>query len=199
MPWEKSFDVDEALAKATRSFWRNGYEATSLSTLLADMGIQKGSFYATFGSKHEILLDALRAYVQRRADQFERDSRRRSPREAIVRHLDMAFRESCGESSEMGCFLVNSALELAPRDRDVARLAREALAAHRAFLRGLIVASIDAGELPPATDPDDASAGLLAAVIGIRTMARAGMETAAIRAARDAALDGVGVTPPKDS
>ena len=52
MPSTKQFDVEEALDRAVDTFWEHGYQATSMCTLLAEMGIQKGSFYATFSSKH---------------------------------------------------------------------------------------------------------------------------------------------------
>lgn len=48
MPSTKRFDVDEALDRAMETFWEHGYKATSMCTLLDGMGIQKGSFYATF-------------------------------------------------------------------------------------------------------------------------------------------------------
>ncbi len=66
MPSQKQFDVDEALGLALEEFWRQGYRATSMADLLGCMGIQKGSFYATFGSKHEIFVDALSRCTLRR-------------------------------------------------------------------------------------------------------------------------------------
>ena len=44
MPWEKTFDIDDAIARATEVFWAKGYEATSLADLLQAIGINKGSF-----------------------------------------------------------------------------------------------------------------------------------------------------------
>ena len=82
MPWEKQFDQNETLELAMRAFWSGGYEGTSMTELLESMGIQKGSFYATYGSKHQVLIDALEAYVQDRFERFEAILDEPSPRTA---------------------------------------------------------------------------------------------------------------------
>ena len=62
MPWKKQFDTDEALAKAMNAFWARGYEATSVQDLVACMGINRGSLYATFGDNRQLFIQALRRY-----------------------------------------------------------------------------------------------------------------------------------------
>jgi AcrR family transcriptional regulator len=58
----RGFDRGEALAQATRLFWRKGYEATSVADLTAAMGIAAPSLYAAFGSKEALYVEALRYY-----------------------------------------------------------------------------------------------------------------------------------------
>ena len=79
MPWEKQFDVDAALERAGEAFWANGYEATSVRDLLNTMGIQKGSFYDTYGSKKTAYLMALRQYMQRLAADFQEGAEQQTP------------------------------------------------------------------------------------------------------------------------
>ena len=55
----KIFDQEKALEKASKLFWEKGYEATSLEDLITVMGIQKGSFYNTFGNKKQLGLKIL--------------------------------------------------------------------------------------------------------------------------------------------
>lgn len=63
----QEFNTHEALTKAMHVFWDKGYKGASMSDLLSNMGIGKGSFYATFGSKHELFIDALKLYGKKRA------------------------------------------------------------------------------------------------------------------------------------
>ena len=53
------FDKQEALEKAMELFWSSGYNATGLKDLLKAMGIQRQSMYNTFGSKHQLFLEAV--------------------------------------------------------------------------------------------------------------------------------------------
>jgi AcrR family transcriptional regulator len=58
----REFDVDEAIAIATRLFWEKGYEGTSLAELTSAMGINPPSFYAAFKSKAALFRIALERY-----------------------------------------------------------------------------------------------------------------------------------------
>src|SRR5689334_21629390 len=181
MPWEKQFVVDEALAEAERAFWRQGYEATSMENLLQCMGIQKGSFYATFGSKHEILMAALERYISSRRALAEELLAEPSGLVALKQHLDSVSTESCGERRALGCFIVNVALELAPRDAAVRDLVQKALAGQEALYAGLLEKAKRAGEVSVELDVPAAVKTLLSIVLGLRVLARAGVSEETIR------------------
>jgi TetR/AcrR family transcriptional repressor of nem operon len=154
-----------------------------MTALLKAMGIQKGSFYATFGSKHQILMEALDEYIATRFGSF-RAREDESPLRALRRHLDEVVEESIGEQRSAGCFLVNSALELAPHDRQVRELVTETLQAHATFYESLLDAAKSRGELPKRYDTARHAQALLALVLGMRVMARGGLVAGTIRAVR---------------
>ncbi|WP_233160243.1 TetR/AcrR family transcriptional regulator [Pseudonocardia sp. MH-G8] len=58
----REFDVDEALERAMRAFWAQGYEGAGLTDLTAAMGITRTSMYAAFGNKENLFRKALQRY-----------------------------------------------------------------------------------------------------------------------------------------
>ena len=195
MPWEKQFDKNEVLCRAERAFWSGGYEATSMADLLEQMGIQKGSFYATFGSKRRILLDALEAYIRNRFTAFGALTKEKSPCAALERHLRQLADEAAGPAGNWGCFVVNTALELAPRDEEVRALVQRTFDAHVKLYCTLLDAAKAKGEVNADLDSPQTAWGLHALVLGMRVLSRASMPRAAIYAVRDQALGLLGKKP----
>jgi TetR/AcrR family transcriptional repressor of nem operon len=185
MPWEKQFDREEVLGRAVRAFWAKGYEATSMEALLGQMGIQKGSFYATFRSKHDVLMEALRHYNKERFNWFEKLARQYPPLEALERHFDEILEES---KEKLGCFLMNTALELAPHDKAVKQVVRKTLEAHEGFYQKLLSKAQADGDLPPDYDTRRAATVLIGLLFGMRVLSRAGMPHSAVRTLRDEAV-----------
>jgi TetR/AcrR family transcriptional repressor for divergent bdcA len=58
----RSFEIDDALAKAQALFHERGYVAVSLTDLTEELGINPPSFYAAFGSKAELYGRVLERY-----------------------------------------------------------------------------------------------------------------------------------------
>ena len=184
MPWEKQFDRDGALQRAQRVFWKTGYEKSSLSVLLRGMGIQKGSFYATFGSKHKVLIEALQLYIRQRFDSFQALKAKHPPLAALRRHLDEVLRESIGPDRFLGCFMVNCATELAPKNREVREIVSTTLRAHAQFYEALLEAARAQGTLPETLNAASTASALLGLVLGMRVCARGGAAPDTLRALR---------------
>src|SRR5580693_289284 len=62
MPRPRGFDSEHVVDRAMELFWTQGYEATSVSDLTAELGVHPGSLYRTFGDKHALFLRALARY-----------------------------------------------------------------------------------------------------------------------------------------
>ena len=188
MPWEKSFDQEHALAAAADVFQDRGYEATSMTQLLAAMGIQKGSFYATFGSKRDVFVAALRRYNTQWADLFAEQREGRCPRDFLIEQMQSIAGECRGKAAARGCFLVNTAIELGPHDPEIKKLCQQALNAYAGLMRELIEEAQALGEMDPALDADASAQMLLSVRLGLRVMGRSGLGPNVARAAVEHAL-----------
>jgi TetR/AcrR family transcriptional repressor of nem operon len=173
MPWEKQFDVDAALTRAMEAFWSNGYEATSTQDLLERMGINRGSLYDTFGSKRSLFLEALRHYqATYQGPRIAAAARGRTPRETISLLFDSLVSEALGDTERCGCLLVNTALELAPHDEEIAGIVAEGLRGIETFFRDTIERGRKTGDIPGRVDAVEVSRALLGLMIGMRVLAR---------------------------
>src|SRR6478609_6518304 len=108
----RSFDRGRALERAMHIFWRQGYEATSVSDLTRAMHISPPSLYAAFGDKERLYLEALGRYQQRRlesmAQWFDEEP---TAKAAVRRLLTEAARELARAGAPRGSMLVFSAMQ----------------------------------------------------------------------------------------
>ena len=173
MPWEKQFDIDVALDKAKEVFWTHGYEATSMEMLLKAMGINRGSFYDTFKSKRDVLVRSLRRYdTDNRASAIRAAAAGYPPREAITAVFRSMIDGSRGPLGRLGCFLVNSALEVAPQDEEVSLIVSEGLRDVERFFADLVRAGQEQGQIPKHIDPTDMGRTLMSQLVGLMVLLR---------------------------
>jgi len=177
----REFDSDQALEKAMQVFWSKGYEATSLSDLLSAMGLSKSSFYATFGSKHELFLATLDRYGETHAASLIAILEgAQSPRQAIATILEGAVRASNAEERR-GCFVNNCAVEVAPHDQLVARrVAKGHGRMEEAFYRA-VEAGQDAGEITTRQSARALARFLNNSLTGLTVMGEGGADQATLR------------------
>ena len=179
MPWEKQFSTEDALTKAMHAFWARGYEATSIQDLVASMGINRASIYATFGDKHSLFVEALRAYDERhRAAFLERLCQRHCGKAAIVKAFDEVIASALASGSRDGCLLVNTALELSPHDEAIADIVSAGLHQVEMFFRDMIKAGQALGEIRVSVDAEQTAQALLSLFIGLRVLTRSRPEKA---------------------
>lgn len=173
MPWEKSFEIDEALEKAQSLFWRKGFEATSMQDLLTEMGIGRGSFYDTFKSKHDIYVRVLRKYGEQNKEALFRTARAvNSPRGAILRVFEQTLAAAFTADAQKGCFLANAAIEVAPFDYEAGRIVEDSFREIRGFFEMLVTEAQAAGEIDSEKDPSELSSALLSLLLGMKVLAR---------------------------
>ena len=111
MARKKQYNEEEVIEKAMYLFWRNGYENTSVRMLEKEMGINQFSIYASFGSKHGVFLECLKAYKLREKDTFSKLKNSNNGVEDIKQFFYDSI--ASNQSSSKGCLLTNTYNEFA--------------------------------------------------------------------------------------
>lgn len=190
MPWDKTFDIEETLGKAMMAFWRHGYEATSMQDLVDCTGVNRGSLYATYGDKRALFLAALRQYDEKVRRRLLADVEARLPPREAIRQVFLAFTAGAAEpGGSRGCFLTNTALELAPHDPEIRRFVARTQAEVEAFFARLIANGKAAADIPPHVDPQRTASGLLASLIGLIVLTRSRPEQGLLHSIVDDAME----------
>jgi TetR/AcrR family transcriptional regulator, transcriptional repressor for nem operon len=177
MARKKEFDEDAALLKAMRLFWEQGYEKTSMQDLVSHMGIHKGSMYDTYGDKQSLYFKTLKRYSEMLEQSVkQRMTDTRSAKEAIRELFEMVIqRNSLYEQQEEfpeGCFLVNTAVELAKHDSEAIDWVHLNWTNTEQLIRDLIVVGQQSGEFSKTLNAEGLSYYFLNALIGLRVMVK---------------------------
>lgn len=117
------FDIVAARESAMSLFWRKGYQASSLSDLLDEMKIGRGSFYAAFGDKRRLYLECLNLFAERTGAIVQKIRDNHPPMEAVRHFLQHSLNHTEGSKAEFGCMAVNTVIELAGLDDELAMVA----------------------------------------------------------------------------
>jgi TetR/AcrR family transcriptional repressor of nem operon len=185
----REFDEATALEAAVECFWHRGYEATSVRDLANRMKISAPSLYNTYGDKHALFAQALERYLDCSAraliKQLE-DSL--PPKQAIRRFIEEIIKRSVNDRERRGCFLVNSALEVAPHDRKLGAFIADRLAEIEAFFYQSIKRAQAEGTVPRDRVAKDLARLFLGVLLGIRVLARSKPERALLEGVARPAL-----------
>jgi AcrR family transcriptional regulator len=137
----------ERLLRAAASvFADRGYDGTRVADIASAAGVSNGAMYAHFGSKGELLVDALRTHGRRLlADMFSADPDRSIP------DLLLAIGQTL---LRPGRYLIIEALVAARRDGDVARQMRDYMGERADWLAELMRTAQATGEIDQEISPD---------------------------------------------
>lgn len=189
MPWEKTFDIDEATERAMEVFWKKGFEATSMSDLTAAMQINKGSLYNAFGSKRALFDRALARYDQtNRAAKLAELRQCPDAVEAIAALFDGLIDEAREDPRNLGCFVINTAQDLPNQPPEVAEVVLGSLQDLETFFAETIAKGQVSGQIPTSVHPQETAQTLLSMLVGLRLLSRGAAGLPALEAIRSGAL-----------
>lgn len=192
-----SFDREAALHEAMLLFWRHGYEATSLSQLTAAMGISPPSLYAAFGDKKQLFLEAVSRYTAWRLGTADAIEQAPTAREAVWTLLEATAVAFTDPDLPPGCLLVSGATNCSPASGDVQAALADIRLRIEARLRARIQRDVDAGLLPPGTDPGVLAALYITLLQGMSNQARDGATRDTLLGLARAAMNAWPADPPR--
>ena len=179
-----------------RLFWKQGYMQTNYDDLVRATGVNRASLYAAFGDKKAIFIAALKMFDERRRSKFAR-WRKLPPEEALTAFFADTVQEAGRRRGDCGCFMTNTALELAPHDPEIRNIVTNSQRDIATFLETSIAEARENGAIDRAIDPHQAACMLLATLLGMRVLARSRPEGIALEDAAAFALANLGLKLPE--
>ena len=177
-----SFDRDAALEQAMLTFWRHGYETTSIVDLTTAMGVTAPSLYGAFGDKQRLFLEAVHRYAGDPELMARAIGSAPTACDAARRMLSDAAAAYTGDMTPKGCLLASAAASGSAAAAEVQRVIAGIRQGIEAQLRGRIERDVAAGVLPSATDAAALAGTVMAVIQGMSVMARDGTPRAALLA-----------------
>ena len=173
----KVFDEETVLNKAVNLFWKKGYNGTSAQDLVDELEISRSSLYDTYGDKYQLFKKSLLQYRKKFAgamiemidtsDDFEKTLK------DIFQYI---VTESIQEKFSKGCFMVNSSVELAPHNLEIAEIVNANIQDVEDALFRLIKKGQEAGQFSNSHTPRSLARFVFNAISGLRVASKSGAE-----------------------
>lgn len=171
----RSFDPDAALDEIVEAFWDRGFAGTSVDDLQERIGVKRGSFYAAFGDKEAAWRRALDRYAgtvtAAAVVTLEAPGAPAERVAAFIRFVGRFLAQNAGR----GCMFLSAAGQPPP--------AGQATRTQLAKLEAGLFAAIRRKA------PDPIGSYVIAVILGMNAMARAGMPAKTILAAADSGAE----------
>ena len=183
-----SFDRDIALEQAMLTFWRYGYETTSIVDLTTAMGVTAPSLYTAFGDKKRLFLEAIRRYAGDPETMMRAIDGGATAFDVARDMLTAAAVAFTGKTTPKGCLLASATASGSSDSADVQRAVANIRASIDERIRARIERDVAARLLPAETDAAALSGVVMTVIQGMSTLARDGASRARLLAIAEAAM-----------
>ncbi|MHA3915501.1 TetR/AcrR family transcriptional regulator [Halovulum sp. GXIMD14793] len=189
MPRPKSYDRQEAVAKACTAFWQHGFQALGVRELERITGINQFAIRSEFGGKEGLFLEALNYYGEA-AITNEMASMKEGGIPEIISFVGGLVTPGSMTSSQFGCLMVNTGVENA---RIQSPALAEATGTYWSVLKDHFLQALENEERirgnRTSISSDQLATALVSAVMGIHVQNRIHQDQTAGRALVDLMCD----------
>jgi TetR/AcrR family transcriptional regulator, transcriptional repressor for nem operon len=169
----REFDEQKVIEIATELFWAKGYHAVSTQDLVDAFGISRSSMYGAYKDKKNIFVLALNHYRQTASMAMLKAMQGNQPfKQKISGILKAIIKETIGDDKCKGCFMVNTAIELAPHDQDILEIVQANRNDIIWAMKTAIQTGIDKGEISPDKNPSALAVYFYNVINGLRVDAK---------------------------
>ena len=184
MAGAKQYDRTELLDRAVELFRRQGFSATSTAELVDELGVNRKSMYAEFGSKQALFEATLERYNEHHLTNVIGPIEAPDAGPDAIRAAFQGYADaSDGWAQGRGCLLCNTAVERGALDEGARRHVSAYLERLTAAFRHALDNGRAAGEIDPSADLDELAAFFTMSLIGVAALIRAEAPPAEVRAA----------------
>jgi TetR/AcrR family transcriptional regulator, transcriptional repressor for nem operon len=170
----RQFDPEDVLDRSMQEFWRRGYRDTSVDDLVDATGVRPGSLYNAFeGGKHQLFMGSLERYanlvVPEKLGNLERPGASLAEVRAYFHGL---VDDLLSPEGRVGCLMVNSTVELATADSEVAAVVRAHMARVERNIERALRNARRRGEVPRHVQPAAKATQLMATAMGLMVVGK---------------------------
>lgn len=121
----QAFDTQEVLTSAMNTFWKQGYNNTSINDLETHTGISRISLYNTFDSKEGLFLAAVDLYIATARQRMNKMFENKTIEEFITFFSTISSKDNTSFGALYGCMMVNTVLDIPDASDEIKEKVRE--------------------------------------------------------------------------
>lgn len=148
----RKFDKDIALEKAMEVFRRKGYEATSITDITKELGINRPSMYGTFGNKEELFAKVLVKYLEGPIAYLKEVLSEKTSREVVRKMLLQSVDVLTSLDNSKGCLAIQSSVSSELAAVGIQQKIVESLNQNEKNIKERFKKAIEEGDLPAKSD-----------------------------------------------
>lgn len=167
----RQFDEDALLEVALKTFWQNGFAATSMIDVAEATGVQRGSLYNAYGDKERLFLLAFERYANRLLDSVRKALANPDPAIALMDLFKKIIANMTEGAPSRGCLTTKTVIELPLAGRAIAARVKQLIEDLTALIRDAL--STPAARQRLSCDPAVAADLVVTFTRGVAVMERA--------------------------